>query len=144
MSHLNFFRLGKHWAIRHFYCYLFIIDELNLAFDDYSLVITIWWLPYSNYSNQRKTIFEKICNIERSLLNQNYLIMVETLFFGSNGLNDEENALIIELTIEYIITLERFITPLLWIHLSKLPLPLKSLIDSGSRYVILFCYIYYF
>ena len=144
MSHLNFFRLGKHWAIRHFYRYLFIIDELNLAFDYYSLVITIWWLPYSNYSNQRKTIFEKICNIELSLLNQNYLIMVETLFFGSNGLNDEENAWIIELTIEYIITLERFITPLLWIHLSKLPLPLKSLIDSGSPYVILFCYIYYF
>ena len=44
---------------------------------------------------------------------------------------------IIESAIEYIIT-ERFKTPLLWIHLSKSPLFLKSLIDSGSPYVILF------
>ena len=40
-----------------------------------------------------------------------YIIL--TLLFGSNGLNDEENAWIIESAIEYIITTERFITPLL-------------------------------
>ena len=72
-----------------------------------------FFLHCSNYSNQRKTLFEKIINIRRSLLNQNYSIIVETLFFGSNGLNDAENAWIIESTIEYIITTERFITPLL-------------------------------
>ena len=86
----------------------------------------------------KETLFEKISNIKRSLLNQNYSIIVETLHFGSNGLNDEESACIIESTIKYIITTERFITPLLWIHLSKSPLFLKSLIDSGSPYVILF------
>ena len=52
-------------------------------------------------------------NIKRSLLNQNDSIIVETLLFGSNGLNDEENACIIESTIEYIITTGRFITTLL-------------------------------
>ena len=72
-----------------------------------------FFLHYSNYSNQRKTLFEKISNIKRSLLNQNDSIIVETLLFGSTGLNDEENACIIESTIEYIITTERFITPLL-------------------------------
>ena len=44
---------------------------------------------FSKY--QRKTLFEKIGNIKRSLLNQNYSIIVETPLFGSSGLNDEEN-----------------------------------------------------
>ena len=44
---------------------------------------------FSKY--QRKTLFEKIGNIKRSLLNQNDSIIVETLLFGSSGLNDEEN-----------------------------------------------------
>ena len=72
-----------------------------------------FFLHCSNYSNQRKTLFEKIINMKRSLLSQNDSITVETLLFGSNGLNDEENAWIIESTIEYIITTERFVTPLL-------------------------------
>ena len=97
-----------------------------------------FFLHSSNYSNQRKTLFEKNSNIKRSLLNQNDSIIVETLLFGSNSLNDEENACIIKSTIKYIITTERFIKPLLWIHLSKSPLLLKSLNDSGSLYVILF------
>ena len=46
-------------------------------------------------------MFEKISNINRSLLNQNDSTIVETLFFGSNGLNGEKNAWIIESTIEY-------------------------------------------
>ena len=71
-----------------------------------------FFLHCSNYSNQRKTLFEKISNIKRSLLNQNDSIIVETLLFGSTGLNDEENACIIE-SMEYITTTEKFITPLL-------------------------------
>ena len=50
-----------------------------------------FFLHCSNYSNQRKTIFEKISNIKRSLLNQNNSILVETFLFGSNGLIDGEN-----------------------------------------------------
>ena len=44
---------------------------------------------------------------------KNFSSIVETFLFRLNGLNDEENALITELTIEHIITTERFITPLL-------------------------------
>ena len=51
--------------------------------------------------------------IKGSLLNENDSMIVETLLFGSNSLNDEENAFITESAIEYIITTERFITPLL-------------------------------
>ena len=97
-----------------------------------------FFLHCSTYSNQRKPLFEKISNITHSLLYQNDSIIVETLFFGSDGLNDEENARIIESTIKYIRTTERFITPFLWIHLSKSALLLKSLIDSESPCVILF------
>ena len=69
-----------------------------------------FFLHCSNYSNQRKTLFEKVSNIKRSLLNQNNSIIAENLLFGSTGLNDEGNACIIESTIEYIIAMERFMT----------------------------------
>ena len=55
-----------------------------------------FFLHCSDYSNQRKTLFEKIINIKRSLLNQNDSLIVETLLFGSNRLNEEENAWVIE------------------------------------------------
>ena len=53
----------------------------------------------------KKTPFNKISStIKRSLLNQNDSIIVKTLLFGLNGLNDKENAMIIKLTIKHIIT----------------------------------------
>ena len=64
-------------------------------------------LHYSNYSNQRKTLFEKSISIKRFLLNQNDSVIVETLLYESNSLNNEENAWTIESTIEYIITTGR-------------------------------------
>ena len=104
LSHLheNKFRHNFHDSLYSF-CNCGLHIETTIPFFLYCL----------NYSNQRKTLFEKVNNIKRSLLNQNDSIIVETLLFGSNGLNDEDNAWIIELTIEYIITTERFITPLL-------------------------------
>ena len=48
---------------------------------------THFFLHCSNYSNQGKTLFEKISNIKRSLLNQNDSIIVGTLLFVSNGLD---------------------------------------------------------
>ena len=53
----------------------------------------------------KKTLFDKISNINGSLLNQNNSIIIETLIFELNGLNDEENALMLESTIEYIINI---------------------------------------
>ena len=59
-----------------------------------------FFLHCSNYSYQRETLFDKISNIKRSLLNQNDLAIVETSCFRSNSLDDEENALITESKIE--------------------------------------------
>ena len=42
----------------------------------------------SNYSNQRKTFFNKVSKIRNSLLNQNDATIVETFLFRSNGLNE--------------------------------------------------------
>ena len=46
-------------------------------------------------------------------MQQNDATVVETFLFGSNGLNNKENAMIIESTIKYIITIERSIASLL-------------------------------
>ena len=53
---------------------------------------------------KEKLFFTQLVTSKRSLLNQNDSIIVETLFFGVNGLSVEENVLIIESVIEYIIT----------------------------------------
>ena len=92
-----------------------------------------FFLHCSNYVNQRKTFFDKISNIKRFyLIILNDAAIVETFLFGSNGLNEIENALIIESIIEYITTKVRFIAPFLRVHISRSPLFLKSLIGSGS------------
>ena len=73
-----------------------------------------WEPPWIN--NKVKTMIQEKKQKYQTFFiesNQNDSIIVETLLFGANGLNDEENAWIIESTIEYIITTERFITPLL-------------------------------
>ena len=46
--------------------------------------------------------------------------MQRSLFNQNDCINDIENALIIESTIECIITEEKFIAPLLSVHLSRL------------------------
>ena len=95
------------------------------------------FLHSSNYSNQRKTLFEKISNIKHFVFKQNDTTVVETFLFGFlNDFNDQENAFKTESTIKYIITLKRFKSPLLWIHLRKLLLFLKTLINSLLPYII--------
>ena len=54
-----------------------------------------------------------VSDVKHSLLNQNDATIVETFLFGSNGLNEKGNTLVIESRSEYIIALERFIAPLL-------------------------------
>ena len=70
-------------------------------------------------------------------MTQNDSIIVETLLFESNGLNNEENAYIIESTIEYYKHGR--------VHNTIVMNPFKQIInfleisnDSGSPYVILF------
>ena len=62
---------------------------------------------------KEKLFLKKLVTSNVLYSTKNDSIIVETFLSGSNGLNDEENACIIESTIEYIITAVRFITPLL-------------------------------
>ena len=55
-----------------------------------------------------KTFFIKLVTSNAVLLNQIDETTVEAFLFGSNCCNDKDNALMIESTIEYIITTERF------------------------------------
>ena len=62
--------------------------------------ITInFFLHSSNYSNQRKTLSNKISKIKPSM-NQSDSTIVETFLPGSDGLSGKKNALIIESAIE--------------------------------------------
>ena len=67
----------------------------------------------------QKETRRKISNIKGSLLKQNDSVIVETLVLRSNGLNDDVNVLILESTIEYITTTERFITSFWWNDLTE-------------------------
>ena len=62
---------------------------------------------------KEKLFLKKLVTSNVLYSTKNDSIIVETLLSGSNGLNDEENACIIESTIEYIINTERFVRPLL-------------------------------
>ena len=73
-----------------------ILQQRSASWNNNSLLS-----PLLNLLKSKKTVFEKISKNNRSLLNQNDSIIVETLLFGSNGLNGEKNAWTIELTIEY-------------------------------------------
>ena len=66
---------------------------------------------WNNYSLLSPLL--KFLKTKQNLFWQNWQhrALVETFLFGLNGLNDEENALIIESTIEYIITTQMFIAP---------------------------------
>ena len=59
-------------------------DSLDPFFNCGRHVETIihFLLPCSNYSNQRKALFDKFGNIKPSLLNQNDATVVETFLFG--------------------------------------------------------------
>ena len=54
------------------------------------------FLSTAQITQIKEKLFEQISNIKRSILNQNHSLIVETLLFGSSGLNDEDNELVIE------------------------------------------------
>ena len=91
-----------------------ILNIMTNSIPNETKIFNDWEPPWIN--NKVKTMIQEKKQKYQTFFiesNQNDSIIVETLLFGSNGLNDEENAWIIESTIEYIITTERFITPLL-------------------------------
>ena len=62
---------------------------------------TMFLIPY------RKTM-EKICDVDSSLIGQNENSLYYALLFGKENMNDSKNAHILNATIEYILSTERF------------------------------------
>ena len=87
-------------------------------------------LHYSNYSNNffwRKLVVLNILYWTKMMhlwLKHSYLHWISL-----NDFNGKENALISESKIDCIIIKKRFIVPILWFHVSKSSLFLKTLID---------------
>ena len=54
----------------------------------------------------------KICDMDSSLIDRNENFLSYTLLFGKENMNDSDNAHIINTTIQYILSTERFYVPL--------------------------------
>ena len=71
------------------------------------------FLPHcSNYSNERLTFLNIIRNIDRNILNKNDLKVTETLLYGDSSLDDTNNTLIMNATMEFLFPSKRFDVPL--------------------------------
>ena len=66
-----------------------------------------------NFSSQRQTLFDKIRNIDEFILTEHEDSIVNFLLFGNPDNESDINKAILNLTIEYIISTERFSGPLL-------------------------------
>ena len=69
-------------------------------------------LQCSLFLNERLVLMNKICDIDSPLIDQNENSLCYTLLLGKQDMNDSESTHILEATIEYILSTERFNFPL--------------------------------
>ena len=72
-----------------------------------------FFLYCANFNSQRQTLFNKIRNIDEFILTESEDNIVNILVFGKPNNDDAMNRAILNLTIEFIISSERFNGPLL-------------------------------
>ena len=63
------------------------------------------------YPNERLTFLNIIRNIDRNILNKNDLKVMETLLYGNSSLDDTNNTLIMNATMEFLLASKRFNVP---------------------------------
>ena len=90
-------------------------DCLNpLCFCDNEIETSTHYLLHCpTYTNERMTLLNKIKSINCSMLEFSDAVLTKTLLFGDNILSDSCNTLILNSTIDYIITTKRFDDPIL-------------------------------
>ena len=66
------------------------------------------FLHCTNFLIPRRTLFQKIRNIDDSILSQSETQLTQTLLYGNQNYHSSVNKLIIISTIEYLISTERF------------------------------------
>ena len=67
-----------------------------------------FFLHCTNFLIPRQTLFQKIRNIDDSILSQSETQLTQTLLYGNQNYHSSVNKLIIISTIEYLISTERF------------------------------------
>ena len=67
-----------------------------------------FFLHCTNFLIPRQTLFQKIRNIDNNISSQSETQLTQTLLYGNQNYHPSINRLIINSTIEYIISTERF------------------------------------
>ena len=67
-----------------------------------------FFLHCTNFLIPRQTLFQKIRNIDDSILSQSEMQQTQTLLYGNQNYHSSINKLIIFSTIKYLILTERF------------------------------------
>ena len=106
-------RFGLSHLCEHKFKHGFLDSLIPICSCDHNIeTSTHFLLHFSNYSNERLTFLNVIKNIERNILNKNDLKVMETLLYGGSSLNDTNNALIMNATMEILLAFKRFNMPL--------------------------------
>ena len=71
-----------------------------------------FFLHCVNFNTQRKTLFDKLNNIDNSILAKNDDIITEIILFGQQNVDNNLNRLILNASIDFILSSERFSGPL--------------------------------
>ena len=69
---------------------------------------THYLLHFPTYTNERLTLLNKIKSVNCSILESSDAAVTKILLFGDNTLSNSSNTLILNSTIEYIISTQRF------------------------------------
>ena len=81
--------------------------ELHLMFFSFKFS-THYLLQCPTYTNERMVLLNKIRSINCSILEFSDAVATKILLFGDNTLNDSRNTLMLNLTIDYIISTKLF------------------------------------
>ena len=71
-----------------------------------------FFLHCVNFTIQRQTLFDKIADIDNTVLTKSDDTITEILLFGQEKLDDYLNRLILQATVDFILSSERFSGPL--------------------------------
>ena len=102
--HLGLSHLHEH-KFRH--CFQDTLNPLCECSKDIESTMH-FFLHCTNFLIPRQTLFQKIRNIDDSILSQSETQLTQTLLYGNQNYHSSINRLIIISTIEYLISTERF------------------------------------
>ena len=71
-----------------------------------------FFLHCANFNIQRQTLFDKIATIDANILTENEDSIVNTLLFGKPNCEKSFNKAMLNASVEYILSTERFSNPL--------------------------------